>query len=626
MGSSNIRDILTCFSPALDYLAISTGDGRIKVWDTLKGQVQTEFADLTSTEASETYTKAGRGHLSVDYKCMKWLSLDKKKKRKLGSSLLVLGTGGGDVLALDVAVGQLKWRVSDCHPGGVNSVSFSTGGSYIYTAGADGMICKIDPYAGNLLGKFRASAKAISCISLSSDGKRLATASAQLKIFNCSDHKKIQKFSGHSGDVRCMNFTENGRYVLSSAARERYVLLWKIGGGKEQSASCVLAMEHPAVFLDSWCIDNGQVDEAGLCVLAISETGVCYFWYGQSIDELCKTKPAKVSISDEDFSKSQKGSSPTIFAAKLQGVAKFASIHAFIACGLLVKPTFQKILVHSGTDMMLTSSRDGVLLPMSQSVINSKKGVDGQNKVTALDRADAEDALLPIPKVADFHEKTSRHQDLTAVADQMMDDLVDHQRQALHGKNEDNAVDMEADSEMFCMENRLRSLGILQSEDLMSTSLFDSAMIKDIDLEANMPQKKIGSAVQSMAPSDAYKSLETLVALWHSRSYSGERILPWIYSILVNHSQYIMSQEPKNHQMLSSLIKITKSRGVAIQHLLQLSGRLQLITAQIDKGAKSITQNLPRDDQIDASEDENDDMDAIPSEESESEISSDDDY
>lgn len=31
MGSSNIRDILTCFSPALDYLAISTGDGRIKV-------------------------------------------------------------------------------------------------------------------------------------------------------------------------------------------------------------------------------------------------------------------------------------------------------------------------------------------------------------------------------------------------------------------------------------------------------------------------------------------------------------------------------------------------------------------------------------------------------------------
>jgi hypothetical protein len=34
-----------------------------------------------------------------------------------------------------------------------------------------------------------------------SDGKILATASAQLKIFECSDHKKIQKFSGHPVSV-----------------------------------------------------------------------------------------------------------------------------------------------------------------------------------------------------------------------------------------------------------------------------------------------------------------------------------------------------------------------------------------------------------------------------------------
>lgn len=33
--------------------------------------------------------------------------------------------------------------------------------------------------------------------SFMSDGKILATAAGQLKTFNCSDHKKIQKFSGH---------------------------------------------------------------------------------------------------------------------------------------------------------------------------------------------------------------------------------------------------------------------------------------------------------------------------------------------------------------------------------------------------------------------------------------------
>ncbi|GLT32565.1 hypothetical protein SLA2020_072240 [Shorea laevis] len=133
MGSSNIRDILTSFSPPLDFLAICSGDGRIKVWDTLKGQIRTEFADIVSSEASGIYRKPERRQLSVDYKCMKWLSLDKKKKRKLGTSLLILGTGGGgdDVLALDVSAGQLKWKVSDCHPGDVSSTAFSANDSRI---------------------------------------------------------------------------------------------------------------------------------------------------------------------------------------------------------------------------------------------------------------------------------------------------------------------------------------------------------------------------------------------------------------------------------------------------------------------------------------------------------------
>ena len=61
---------------------------------------------------------------------------------------------------------------------------------------------------------------------------------------------------------------------------ERYIAVWRIDGSEKQSASCVLGyfwMEHPAVFLDSRCIDNGNIDKSGLYVLAISEIGVCYF-------------------------------------------------------------------------------------------------------------------------------------------------------------------------------------------------------------------------------------------------------------------------------------------------------------------------------------------------------------
>lgn len=44
----------------------------------MKGQVQTEFSDVTSNETTGIFGKKEGGHLSMDYTCMKWLSVDKK--------------------------------------------------------------------------------------------------------------------------------------------------------------------------------------------------------------------------------------------------------------------------------------------------------------------------------------------------------------------------------------------------------------------------------------------------------------------------------------------------------------------------------------------------------------------
>ncbi|XP_039015727.1 WD repeat-containing protein 43-like [Hibiscus syriacus] len=436
MGSSNIRDILTAFSPSLDYFAFSSGDGPIKLtWDTLKVQIQTEFADIVSSEATSINAKSERGYRSIDYKCMKWLSFDKKKKRKLGSSLLVLGTGSGDVLALDVSAGQLKWKFSGCHPGGVSAIAFATNASCIYSAGVDGMVCEIDSLMRNLLRKFRASTKSISCLTVSPDGKALVTAAAQLKTFDCSNHKKIQKFTGHPVSVRCLIFTEDGKFILSSAAAERYIAVWKAEGRKKQSAICVLAMEHPAVFIDSKCVNEE------IYVSAISETGVCYFWYGQDIETLRNAKPTKLSISLEDgLSKPHKGALPTIFAAKLQGVAKLASVHAFLAHGFLVKPLFQKIVVQCGSDILLSSSQDGVLLPRSQPLNKSKKGLNTLNRVIALFRANVEDVTLPIPKIFNLHEgKVDRRRSLRVDTNDVMTDSIDPRSQPefVDGKDDD---------------------------------------------------------------------------------------------------------------------------------------------------------------------------------------------
>ncbi|KAL5163426.1 WD repeat-containing protein 43 [Glycine soja] len=625
MASTDVRGILTAFNPSLDFFAITAGDGRVKIWDTLKGQVHTEFADITSTHSTATtlhHKSSINGHLALDYTCIKWFSFEKKRKRKHISSLLVLGTGGGDVLALDVASAQLTWRLTDCHPGGVRAIASSANVSSIYTAGVDGMVCVIDFMTGNLLEKFKASTKPVSCMSVSPDGNTLATAAAQLKIFNCSNHKKIQKFSGHPvslGSVRCMLFTEDGKYVLSSAVGERYVAVWRIDGAKKQSASCVLAMEHPAVFLDSRCIDSGEHDEAGICVLAISEIGICYLWFGNSIEELRNAKPTKISLSLEDMpSRNYKGALPAIYAAKLQGIQKPAFGQVFLVYGLLVKPSFRKILVHSGADIKLNVSHDGVLLPMSQSLVKYKKGTNAQT-ATALDRANAEDALLPIPKVFDSHEKEKAFQN------SLDKDVIDD----FHRSSKDDSVEIEDDMaqseiDVICMEDRMRSLGMISSEsDYASNIELCGKLLKGIDLEATIPVKKIRAAVLSMKSTKAWKLLEVLLAAWKSRSSSGKYILPWIYSILVNHD---LNHIPRQYVTctLNSLDKITNFRGATHQPLLQLSGRLQLLTSQIEKASQTISHPV-HELQMQESEDEDEVEDEYYHEEDDgSEMSTDD--
>lgn len=142
--------------------------------------------------------------------------------------------------------------------------------------------------------------------------------------------------------------------------------------------------------------------------------------------------------------------------------------------------------------------------------------------VVALDRANAEDALLPIPKVFEGRKRneTSGVDD----GERMTDGLVKSKGKKVDilprislgillnvfwcnivlivchlvcfcslsaGCADDIAV-MEVDTEVICMEDRLRSLGLLsETDDTTSKSMKNSAVLEGINLEAQMPQKKV---------------------------------------------------------------------------------------------------------------------------------------
>lgn len=186
--------------------------------------------------------------------------------------------------------------------------------------------------------------------------------------------------------MTCMIFSEDSRYVLSSALGERYIAVWEIDSSKKKSGSVFLAMDHPAIFLDSKFVNTGDEDNASLCIMAISEIGVCYFWQGKSIDGLRNSKPTKIFVpSDDEVLQKHKGAIPNVFAGKLQNVSMSVSGHVFLAYGLLIKPTFEKVVVQSGTDIKLNVSQDGILLPVSRSQKSRKKSnIHSEGKLVAL--------------------------------------------------------------------------------------------------------------------------------------------------------------------------------------------------------------------------------------------------
>uniref|UniRef100_A0ACD5WYZ7 Uncharacterized protein n=1 Tax=Avena sativa TaxID=4498 RepID=A0ACD5WYZ7_AVESA len=580
-----IRELLTSFSPSSDFLALSSGDGRIKVWDAVRGHLQTEFADIPAVEVG-ALPETKRGHLALDYTCMKWVQLSSKKKRKAGSSLLVLGTGSGDVLALDVAAGQWKWRISDCHPGGVTAVAYSRHGRTVYTAGADGMVCKIDPSDGSVAGKFKSSSKAISALTVSSDGTILATAAGQLRTFDASDNKKIQKFSGHPVAVRSMIFSDNGEYVLSSGVGERYVAIWRLGSGKTQSSSCILSMEHPAIFVDCKC-SGINASEGEIHVLAISEVGICYFWSGNSMDDLRNKKPTKIALSESSLSRTRQDF--TIFAAKLQGIDGPNSAHVLLAYGSVVKPSFDKLLVCYGKDINLGVSEDGVLLPTIQPTM-PQKGQSAKTKgiITALDRANAEDAILPLPKLHK-EEKKRKHGVTRPTGDKLE---IDNDLGTTARLTEKRVPVQRIEDDSICIEDMLKECGVLDQSierhpDMATKILSDLFGHSGITIDANLPSKKIRAHLRSLKPGDACKLLENLVYAWRSRSGSAEFVLRWIYCLLVIHGRFIYSEKPR--KLISNLEKMCAERYAATEDFLKLSGRLRLIITQVNKDAQDVS-------------------------------------
>ncbi|XP_057795631.1 uncharacterized protein LOC131011803 [Salvia miltiorrhiza] len=168
------------------------------------------------------------------------------------------------------------------------------------------------------------------------------------------------------------------------------------------------------------------------------------------------------------------------------------------------------------------------------------------------------------------------------VVDDLSEPTMGEKLASLNLEGNDNAPNPEnADSSLLAKPPSADSVNILVKQALHAD---DRALL--IDCLYRQDEKVIANSLSLLNPSDVLKFLKSLVPIIQLRGAVLACALPWLKSLLLQHSSSIMSQE-SSLAVLNSLFQIIESRVSTFNPALQLSCCLDLLYADsVDDGVE----------------------------------------
>ncbi len=152
------------------------------------------------------------------------------------------------------------------HPGNVNDVSFSADSSKLAAAaGQAGLFGEAQLWNvadGRLLQKFRGHRDSLYAVTISPDGKTLATSGydQKIKLWNVETGAEIRTLIGHNGAIHSLAFNPSGK-LLASASGDRTCKLWNVASGERLETFGQPLLDQYAV---AFSPDGRQLAAAGV--------------------------------------------------------------------------------------------------------------------------------------------------------------------------------------------------------------------------------------------------------------------------------------------------------------------------------------------------------------------------
>lgn len=512
--------------------------------------------------------------------------IGKKRRKDKGTCLVALGSDDGDVLAINVFTGEMKWKSKGRHPGGIINLSFANEGRRLRAVGANGIASEMNSETGEIIKELKLSKKSISSSVCSCDEKVVAAAAtARVRLFSLEDGKELVKLSTDLGSVQHISVSDDAKAIVTSGIGEKHLQVWKLELSiGSVSSGPILSMRHSPLTIEC---KNGCSGEDGLVVLSVSDSGVAYIWnLKTSSDD--DVKPIKITIkankAETDLHNSGRArkSRISIIAARIHALESNGQVTALITYGSADSPQFSLLdIPHTGEDIVITATEGAV-------ESNTSTEQNGVPAGTGLHKVEAEAGVR--------NEKSSKKRAASDLETVNTEPLVDNG----HGEPMDR-VQTDDDLDEPTMGEKLADLNLVDDNKVQSHEqkepsprtkppsadsvhvLLKQALHADdrvllLDCLYRKDEKVVANSVSLLNPSDVLKLLQSLVSIIQSRGAVLACALPWLRSLLLQHASGIMSQE-SSLLALHSLYQLVESRVSNFTPALQLSSSLDLLYA-----------------------------------------------